>query len=395
MVRIVSGTRSPGVPGRIAFWMDADAWPGGAEIWLTHLMVGLKETGWEPSLFLSDKRATDRWAEEVAARGIAVRRTRPMWIVDRAGFAQALELLRGFRIVHVNKAHPRSCLPAVRAARSAGATAVVTSEHVVLPARSRYPLGASVVRSLVAHANRAADIVTVPSESSREAYVAAYGAPRSKVVVVRPAVDPDEFGRPGDARAARAALGLPAEGRVAAIVGRLARGKGLEIAIRAVRGVRRRVPDFRLLIVGDGELAGSLARLAEQEGVVDAVVFAGSKTDVPGVLAAVDLLVVASESETAGMSAIEAMAAGLPVVATDVGGIPEAVIGGATGVLVPPGRTDALATAISDVLTSDDAGAALGVAGRERVASAFTRERLVETMSGIYKGLVGRGGGRG
>lgn len=372
----------------VAFYTDSDAWPGGAELWLTHLMSGLESAGVHVSLFLTDKRVTDGWASLLAERGIEVARVRPSREIDPGGAREAEQALRGFPLVHINKPHPRACLPAIAGARRAGARAVVVSEHVVAGPRSRYPMGAAAVRALVRRANELSDVITVPSDASRDAYITAYGAPPAKVLTVRGAVDLSLFGGDVDAAGVRDSLGIAEGAKVAAIVGRIHGGKGLDTALQAVPLILKRERRFRLVIVGEGELEAEIAALRDRLGLADAVVMTGSRDDVPAVLASVDLLIVPSESETAGLTALEAGAAGLPVVATRVGGLPEAVRDGVTGVLVPPRDADALARAVVDVLSDEAAASAMGRAGRALVEREFSAAGLVDTMTGIYDRLL-------
>ncbi|MBD3349138.1 MAG: glycosyltransferase [Candidatus Eisenbacteria bacterium] len=382
--------RGTGKPVRtVAFYMDADAWPGGAELWLTHLIMGLRDAGWEVSLFLTDKRVTDTWASLLSKEGVDVTRVRGMREVDRAAASEAARALRGFPLVHVNKTHPRACLPAIAGARRAGARALVLSEHVVLPARSRYPLGASVVRRLVARANAAADLITVPSDASRRQYVEAYGPDPDKVVTVRGAVELSLYGEAVDTAAVRRSLGAPEEGPVGAVVSRLDRGKGVETAFRAVPLIRERLPDFRLVVVGTGALAGELEELRDRLGLADVVTMVGSRDDVPSVLSAVDVLLVPSESETGGLTSMEAGAASTPVVATNVGGLPEVVRSGETGLLVPPRDERALAEAAVRILTDVGLSRRMGRAGRELAERDFSRERLVEDVISLYGRVLG------
>ena len=372
----------------MAFYTDSDAWPGGAEVWLTHLMLGLTSAGWRVSLFLSRKSATDAWADLLKEGGVDVTRGRALREVDPAGQREATRVLRGFPLVHVNKTHPRACLPVMAAARRAGAAALVSSEHVVAAPASRYPLGREIVRHLVRRANALCDVVTVPSDASRAVYLDGYGGPPSKVVTVRGAVDLTPFDKPSDAAAVRAGLGLDRGEKIAAVVGRVHAGKGVEDAVRAARLIREKEPAFRLLVVGSGPLEGLVERLAGECGSADAVVFAGAREDVPAILAAVDLLVVPSESETAGLAALEGMAARLPVVATDVGGLPEAIQDAVTGVLVPPRDPAALADAVLSVLASPERARQMGAAGRSRVETDFNTGRLVSTVTCLYDKLL-------
>ncbi len=379
---------------RVAYYMDSRAWPGGAEIWLSHLMYGLTEAGWQVSLFLSDRRATDEWVPELESHGVAVTRFRPTREIDAAGFREARRLLAGFPLVHFNKVDPRTLLPAIRAARPAGAKVVVSTEHVVLAPASRYPLGQQYVAHLVRRTNRLLDAVTVPCEYARRIYSERYRVPLTKVVNVGTAVPLESFKAGADGSGVRSEFSLGRDDVVAVIVGRLYEGKGLEAAIRSVPRILEREPRFRLLLVGAGPLEEALRLLVSKVGVERVVAFAGRRGDVPAILAAGELLILPSESETAPLTVLEAMAAGLPVVATDVGGVGEAVEGGVTGLLIEPRSSQAIAEGVLSIIAMPDRGAAMGRAGRERVERRFGRESLVRAVTALYGRLLAQTGDR-
>jgi glycosyltransferase involved in cell wall biosynthesis len=373
--------------------MDSEAWPGGAETWLSHLMYGLTEAGWEVSLFLSDRRETDPWLPELKSRGVAVTRFRPTGVIGGRGTGEARRLLSGHPLVHFNKTHPRALLPALPAARLAGARAALSTEHVVLAPASRYPLGKAAVGRLIRRANRSLDVITTTSEYARRTYMENYGAPASKVVNLGTAVPLDAFGAPSDRDGVRRGLGIGARDVVALTVGRLHEGKGLQRAIEAVPAIRSRFPAFRLVLVGSGPLEEALRNRARSAAPEGSVIFTGRRTDVPALLAAADLSLLASDSETAGLSVIEAMAAGLPVVATDVGGVREAVEHGETGVLIRPADPGAIVEGVLTVLDRPDRGAAMGRAGRRRARDRFGTERLLDAAVALYERLLTPGGG--
>jgi glycosyltransferase involved in cell wall biosynthesis len=372
----------------VAFYTDARAWPGGAEVYLTGLVRWLRSAGWPVHLFTSDRPATREWVDLLRAEGTRVSCFRPTREIDPRGGADAARMLRGFDLVHFNKTDPRTCLPAIPAARRAGARVVVTTEHIAKRPESHYPMGARVVTTLVRRANRRVDRVIVVSESSRRAYIENYRCAPSKVLAIRNGVDLARFGRLPDRRASRLALGIAPGDVVAVVVGRLCRGKGQAAAIEAAASVRERVPGFRLLLVGDGPLASELKALAGERGAAGDVIFAGFRDDVHAVLSASDLLLLASEAESLPLSVLEAMAAALPVVSTDVGGLREAVEDGVTGRLVPPRDPAALADAIAEVLGRPDRGAAMGRAGRLKAETDFDVRACYAKVASLYEDLL-------
>jgi glycosyltransferase involved in cell wall biosynthesis len=167
--------------------------------------------------------------------------------------------------------------------------------------------------------------------------------------------------------------------------------KGVDTLLRAVQGVARACPDVRLEIAGDGEARPTLEALAHELGLTDRVTFLGPVRDVPAVLGRAAALVLPSLSEGISLTLLEAMARGLPVVATTVGGNPEVVEHGATGLLVPPADPDALAAALLKVCTATDASRQMGRAGRDRVEQAFCVRRMVTEYEALYLRVLGRG----
>jgi glycosyltransferase involved in cell wall biosynthesis len=396
MDRIVADEAAASRKGRrsVAYYMDSGAWPGGAETWLSHVMYGLAEAGWHVSLFLSDRRATDAWVPELEARGVTVARFRPTREIDAGGFVEARRLLAGFSLVHFNKTHPRALLPAIPAARAAGARVVVSTEHVVAAPSSRYPFGRQLVAGMVRRTNARLDVVTVPCEYARRIYSERYGVPLSRVVNVGTAVRLDLYDAVVDRGRVRRDLAIGREDVLAVIVGRLHEGKGLETAVGSVRTILEREPRFRLLLVGTGPLEGALRHLVSRLGLGGVVTFAGRRNDVPELLGASDLLILPSESETAPLTILEAMAAGLPVVATDVGGVSEAVEDGVTGILIRPRDARAIVDAVVSVVGSADRGAAMGRAARTAVRERYGADRLIGAVAGLYERLLAGGEAR-
>jgi glycosyltransferase involved in cell wall biosynthesis len=192
----------------------------------------------------------------------------------------------------------------------------------------------------------------------------------------------------------RRQLGIPPDAPVIAAVCRLNQNKGLEYFLRAAVALRPRFPEARFLIVGgsyfDPLYPKTLEQLTTQLGLNDRVIFAGERNDVPRVLQEIDISVLPSLNEGLSNSLLEAMAAGLPVVATRVGGNPEVVQHGKTGLLVPPRDPQALAEAITRILESPEMSRQFGRAGFDRVKDNFSLAATVRRTEDLYMSLLDR-----
>ncbi|RKZ11331.1 hypothetical protein DRQ50_13820 [bacterium] len=176
------------------------------------------------------------------------------------------------------------------------------------------------------------------------------------------------------------------------VVGRLCPSKGLDVLLRAVAILLPDHPDLRLLLVGDAPPGSSygdeLVRLAGAEGLAGAVTFCGYVPGADRGMADLDILVVSSAAEPFGLVSLEAMAHGVPVVATTGGGSPELVRHGREGFLVTPGDPAALAASLDRLLQDPELRTAMGRRGRYRVRSRFTLPDMLDATEDLYRGLL-------
>jgi len=179
--------------------------------------------------------------------------------------------------------------------------------------------------------------------------------------------------------------------RIIGTAGRLVPLKGIVYLLRAMAALRAEFPHFVLEIAGSGPERPRLERQVQAFGLAGRVRFLGWVNELAPVLARWSLFVLPSLEEGFGIGALEAMAAGLPVVATAVGGIPELVEDGRTGRLVPPGDAEVLAERIRLLLRNHEVQDAMGAAGRARAREYFSVERMAIAISQIYDHLLGAG----
>jgi L-malate glycosyltransferase len=172
--------------------------------------------------------------------------------------------------------------------------------------------------------------------------------------------------------------------RIVTTVANLRPGKGHDVLLKAAARVVRRIPDVRFRIVGDGSRRADLERQATALRISAQVEFLGHREDVPQVLRESDVFAFPSFMEASPNALIEAMAAGLPIVATRIGGIPEAIEHERNGILVPPGDDRALAAAIVRVIERPDVAARLAEAARQHAESRYAFDRMVGEFQQLY-----------
>jgi glycosyltransferase involved in cell wall biosynthesis len=264
----------------------------------------------------------------------------------------------------------------IYAAREAGVPVVIRTEH--LPYLITKPHERAGHRRLMQRVDR---LICV-SEHARVTFVKS-GVPPEQLRVVRNGIHP----RPAraDRDGVRARLGLPSEAQLVLAVGRLTEQKGHRYLVEAAPRVIEQEPRAHLLVVGQGELADELRELVRVLGLEGSVHLVGQRPDVPELLAASDLFVLPSLFEGLPLVALEAMAAGRPVVGTRGCGTAEAVADGVTGRLVPPRDSAALATAILEALEQPGLAARWGVAGRMRLEREFRAERMARETASVYE----------
>lgn len=350
---------------------------GGAERLLLSTLRELDRGRFDPLVCsLSEKGPI---GHELEGHGIPVialgrmrhRRFDPLIIRDLA------RLLRDRRIdiVHTHLYH--GGLYGRLAAWRAGVPARLATFHNVYPVRR---WRRHLVNRLLA---RLTDRVLAVSAAVRDDLIHHDGLNPGEVAVLENAIEVDAF--QGDRGEGRRALGLPLDAFVIGTIGKLETQKGHRFLLEAFGAIRDQVPGARLVIVGAGKLDSSLRDLAGVFGLADAVQFPGLRSDIPRVLASLDVFALPSLWEGLPIVLLEAMAAGLPVVATRVGGIPDVLVDGETGFLVEPERPELLAGAILRCLTEPSRARRMADAAGEVVRSRFSIPAYTRRLEKIYE----------
>jgi glycosyltransferase involved in cell wall biosynthesis len=328
---------------------------GAVEEYVAAVARGLAATGEEAVLVHPDAAVL----EPFASLGV---RTERFDLDSRALLPRLVSTLRALkpRLVHVTEVFPQALV----AARLARVPRVLLTHHTPELPRADNPLGRAWTR--LGWATRPEVVYTSQSDRASDARVAL----RSHVVPL--GIDLDRFAR------GTAVL----DGRIVGNVARLAEQKGHRTLVEAASIVLERHADVRFVVAGDGELRSELAALAAPLG--ERFAFLGPRDDVPDLLASFEVFAYPSRFEGLCVAVIEAQAAGVPVVATPVGGIRETVVEGETGWLVPPDDPVALAERISWLLDHPDEARRAADEARRRAHERFSVERMVERTLALY-----------
>ena len=304
---------------------------------------------------------------------------RPNALVQMARFVVYLRKNR-FHAVHTNDLY--SNLFGIPAAHLARVPVIVSSQRDL----SHWWWYTPVRRKFLRLLQSSSDWILVNSEAIRRDLVTHDRMDPRKIRIVHNGVDAEKF-TPRPSQRRWLFPQFSAKDRLVVMVANMhIEVKGHADLIRAAHLVAARNPDVRFLLVGDGEMRAEFERQAHAAGLDEVVHFLGKRTDVPMLLSGCDLGVLASRAEGLPNAILEYMAAGLAVVATRVGGVPEIIEDEVSGLLVPPGQPEALARAILRALSSDQLRARLAKAGRERALAKFDFERLVLEVSQLYDG---------
>ncbi len=361
--------------------IDTIAAPGGAEILAVRSTARLDRGRFQP-YFCASRSAASTLGGELEAAGV------PLLVLGRESpasirpWASLGRLLRRERIDVLHAHKFGSNLWAAILGPLCRVPVVIAHEHSWAGERGRFHQVLD--RRLIAR--------------SVDAFVAVAAADARQMVDVE-RIDPRLVrhipnGVPAPAAAEgpslREELGIAADAPVVGYVGRLGAIKALDVLLDAVARLSERLPQVRTLLAGSGDEEERLRARSAGLGLGERVTFLGTRPDVERVFEAVDVSVICSDSEGMPLSALEAMAAGTPLIATRVGGLPEVVDDGVTGLLVPPRDPEALARALEAVLGDADRRGRMAAASRERHRREFELDHVVGLLEDLYEELFAR-----
>ena len=333
--------------------------------------------------FAAPRALLEAMAEDLAPLDVVLHDAVPTGCLELDRMKALASFIRAFRPDVVNTHLFRTTALVAPLARALAVPAVVETYH----GREAWRAGALKGCFAIDRAVTAAfvDRVIAVSEASRRFLLDNKHVPPAKVVTVPNGREPSRSG-PADRDEVRRELGV-SSGTVLGILGRLEEQKGHRYLLRALPDILREEPALWLLVVGEGSLRDALERDARELGVDHRVIFTGFRSDVPRVLAAVDVVVQPSLYEGLPLTCIEAAAAAKPIVAPAVDGTPEVVAHGETGLLVPPGDSCALADAVLQLLRDPATAIRLGRRARVVALDRFSLSASVRATAEIFRSV--------
>lgn len=346
---------------------------GGGEVWMLRALEALHRRGHTVALLC---RPGILVGERAEALGLTVHYLAVRGDLGPVTILRAARLLRrgGYEIVLTNMDKELRFMGL--AAKLAGGCRVIARRGIDYPLKNRLRYRFSY--------NVLAAAVIANSEATKRALLrnAPWLDPQ-RVHVIYNGIDPLPFQAPGDGNFRRR-IGVESGVPLIGFIGQLDERKGLQTLLPAFLQVHSCLPACRLVLVGEGPLRGWIEAWRQQHGLTDAVLLTGFNDRIEEVMRDIDLLVLPSLWEGFGIVLIEAMAAGKPCVTTRISSMPEIVLDGETGRVVPVGKSEALAAALIEIAGDAARAAAWGEAGRRRVETHFTLDQMIDRLETLF-----------
>ena len=365
-------------------WLIDSLTLGGAESLAASFAAACDRRRLEVQVCFLKRIGDNPFEHALRARGVRCTSLEARNLRDVRAFRRLVRLVRdeGIDLVHAHLTY--AAIWGVLASRITGRPCVATL-HVQPPEEPAWSRPGVRERLMGLLLDRWSAAVIAVSGAVRDAYVSAGRVDPAKIAVVHNGIDCEAFAPDSGRRsAARLQLGLAPGALAVLTVSVLREEKGLAVLLQAARAVAASVPDAVFLVAGDGPSSDALRARSEELGLAGRVRWLGFRRDVRELLAAADLFVLPTLRDALPTALLEAMAAGLPVVASDTGGIPEIVEDPRLGCLVPPSDANSLTRAITDLLRRPAERAAMGAAARDHVRARFSTRAWIERLDEVY-----------
>ena len=373
---------------RTIIWMIDSLGPGGAEQLMPTILKNLQEAGFNIRVCALQIRSGNPIASELQRLGL------PVDLIPIRNLRQPLNLfhiLRYLRLHRPQLLHTQlefADILGTLAAKILGIPSVSTVHTLDVFPEKKSAWGRMKLRWFLL--GRLCNRVIAVSEKTRRHYLQSGGLPPDKVITLYNGVDISRFKNMDAAQTAnlRKELRLPLNSSIVMTVAVLREPKGIQFMIQALPRILEQCPDVHYLIVGDGVHRATLSDLADGLAIKKHVTFAGHRTDIPDLLACCDIFVLPTLKDALPTVLIEALAAEKPIIASDVGGVPEIIENGVNGLLVEPGDPSKLAEACLQLLKDNELSTKIVRAGSETLRKHFSIDLQIEQLSRVYEELT-------
>lgn len=354
---------------------------GGIETLILEICKRIDRHSFEPYIFVFEKDG--KLKEEYLKARVKV-----VEVPKRAEFDWFLPFrlsgaLKKYNIDMAHTHNPSNWLYGGLAAKIAGIPLIHT-EHTTADYNGWHVKRWNLIERLL---SRITARITTVSGSARDYMVKSCAIDPSRIEVIHNAIKPGEFDIEADTLKIRESLSVAHDAVLFGNIARFYENKDHRTLLYAFKAVLDKNKNAYLLLAGDGPTYEDIKKLAVELEIAGNVRFLGNRRDIPQLLRAIDIFVLSSKREGLPIVILEAMASGLPVIATDVDGNKEAVVDGKTGILVHPAAWQALADAMNGLIDNRAAARAMGLAGKDRILSEFTFEKMIARYESIYSSL--------
>jgi glycosyltransferase involved in cell wall biosynthesis len=361
-------------PIRTILYLSTSSGPGGAERVISNLAASLDRERYRPLLCLF----RPGWIQERSeSRGVSTYIIPTQGMADWRWVNRIRQLLREERVDLIHAHEFDANVQGTFAAALTGIPLVATIHG------KNYFWEKYRRRLAYRWVSRRATMVAV-SQNLKEFVIEKVGIDRNRLQVIYNGVDVLPSYKNADVSECRRELGLPEYNRVVGVVGNLYPVKGHQYLIEGIPSILNKCPNTSFLFAGRGQLETELKAQVNRLGLDERVHFLGLRQDIARILTLLDVFVLPSLSEGLSMAILEAMIAGKPVVATEVGGNPELVLNGKSGFLVPPRDSQALANSVTTLLTNRQQAIRFAEEGKRRAEGQFSLGTMVNTYQALY-----------
>lgn len=346
---------------------------------VVYLMTGLRERGHEAVLVCPKGSSVSRHASDAGLEVIAVP------LITDLDFRFVLRLYRIIKrvkpdLVHLHSRRGADIMGGL-AARTAKTQAIILSRRIDNPIRRG-------LLSMIKYGALCDRIIAV-SGGVKNALIQG-GVDPGKITVVHSVADAKKYQKKGSEAKVRAEFGLDKNANVIAVIAQLIERKGHRFLFQAAPKILEVFPNTHFLVLGEGRLENDLRQLAASLGIRDKVIFAGFRNNIGELLSITTILVHPATMEGFANCVLQAMAAEVPAVVTEVGGMPESVKDGVNGIVIPPRDVEALANSVIKLLGDPELRAKMGSEGKRIVEEQFSVDGMVEGVLSVYKSVLPR-----